>query len=230
MAAGAHRAGSVPDGAVRSAGAVLLLLLHGLRRALAGPGGHPPDVAGQDPRRPVGGGAGLCIFRGLGRLLHGVGAYLVLRGNDPVRPAVSVRLCRPVQGGHHYPGHRHRPGAAAFMARPARAGGMAVAHRQGPPAGVENGAGGAGHRRGGVPALCQRLLPRAVQYLFGAEDRGAADPSGGGAEPADTGEERAAAGGGRSDHTGGHPPPVRRVPAVRTGHEPPCRSRCAPSG
>ena len=94
---------------------------------------------------------------------------------------------------------------------------MAVAHRYRHPAGVENGAGGAGSGAAGDRTVSDELLRR---VFSGAEARGAAGGAGHRPEPADAGEKRQAAVGGRPVHAGGHQAAVRRLPAVRAGHEP----------
>ncbi len=69
VADGAHRPDYLPHRTIRTAGTVLLLLLHGLRRPLGRARGHPPDVAGQDPRRRVADRAAVYVFHWLGSVL-----------------------------------------------------------------------------------------------------------------------------------------------------------------
>ena len=217
MAADAYRPDHFSHGAVRPADAVLLRLLHGFRRALAWPRGYPPDMAGQDPRRRVRAGAAKRLLHRMGHLLFRMGAGSFLCSADTGHAAVSVRLCRPVQGRFRHPRFPDRPGAAAAVAHPARRDPVAVAHRYRHPAGVENGAGGAGSGAAGDRTVSDELLRR---VFSGAEARGAAGGAGHRPEPADAGEKRQAAVRGRPVHAGGHQAAVRRLPAVRTGHEP----------
>jgi len=59
-------------------------------------GGHPPDMAGQGPRRRVRAGAAKRLLHRMGRLLFRMGAGSFLCSADTGHAAVPVCLCRPV--------------------------------------------------------------------------------------------------------------------------------------